>query len=150
MYSSSPEQLCASNKFTYLYTTLFNPVKHAIDMTLTEQITNILQNDTRAVNWIALFFLYDFEIFLVVSNRLQTLKIKIAQFNCPSYVTDNLKSRFGFFTPLVIQLAFMITLLVNVGNVVVEKETKMKVSLFNYSLFSLRSQNRIINNNKNH
>ena len=55
------------------------------------------------------------------------LKIKIQQFDCPSYHRDDLKSTFNFIIPLIIQIAFMFTLIINVGNIVYERQTKMKV-----------------------
>lgn len=47
-------------------------------------------------------------------------------FNCPDYAQDDMKSVFGFFTPLLISVAFMFTALVTIGNIVGEKSTKLK------------------------
>ena len=54
------------------------------------------------------------------------MKIKIQQFDCPSYHRDDLKSSFNFIIPLIIELAFMFTLVINVGNIVTERHSKMK------------------------
>jgi hypothetical protein len=55
------------------------------------------------------------------------LKVKIQQFNCQEHNQDDLKSEFSFMVPLIIEFSFMFTLLINVGNIVTEKQTKMKV-----------------------
>ena len=88
-------------KYFYLYTTLFNPLKHAIDMQLISNITGTIQSASSQVN--------------------------IASFNCPAYNADVLKSRFNFFFIILIEFAYVFTLIVNLGNIIVEKETKMKV-----------------------
>ena len=47
--------------------------------------------------------------------------------NCPAYINDSLKSTFGFLPSIIIVVAFLFTILVTVGSIVVEKQTKMKV-----------------------
>ena len=47
------------------------------------------------------------------------------QFNCDEHYIDELKSEFNFLVPLLIEIAFMFTLLANVGIIVNEKKTKM-------------------------
>jgi hypothetical protein len=47
-------------------------------------------------------------------------------FNCPDFAKDDMKSVFGFFVPLLISVAFMLTALVTIGNIVGEKSTKLK------------------------
>ncbi|CAF0946948.1 unnamed protein product [Brachionus calyciflorus] len=98
MFSKSPEQLCHDNKYFRLYNS-FNSIKHAIDLSLIQEMTSIPMNDAK--------------------------KIKIQQLGCPSYYSDELKSSFGFLIPLIIQIAFMFTLINNIGHIVREKHTKM-------------------------
>ena len=52
--------------------------------------------------------------------------VRTAQFNCPSYNDDIFKTRFSFFAVLLITIAYLFTLVVNLGNIIVEKQTKMK------------------------
>jgi hypothetical protein len=47
-------------------------------------------------------------------------------FKCPDFAQDDMKSVFGFFTPLLISVSFMFTALVTIGNIVGEKSTKLK------------------------
>jgi hypothetical protein len=54
-------------------------------------------------------------------------RVKIKQFDCPEYYKDEMKSSFSFINALIIEIAFLFTLLMNVGNMVLEKQTKMKV-----------------------
>lgn len=60
-------------------------------------------------------------------------KVKIKQFDCPEYYKDEIKSSFSFINALIIEIAFLFTLLMNVGNMVLEKQTKMKVKHFLFS-----------------
>ena len=48
--------------------------------------------------------------------------------NCPSYYIDELRDTFWFLTPLVIMIAYLFTILMNIGIICAEKETKMKVT----------------------
>ena len=48
------------------------------------------------------------------------------QFKCPSYVQDEFSSTFSFFLPILISIAFMFSAVISIGNIVVEKETKMR------------------------
>jgi ATP-binding cassette, subfamily A (ABC1), member 3 len=41
-------------------------------------------------------------------------------------VTDQLKARFSFFPSIIVALAFLITMIRNLGSIVVEKQSKMK------------------------
>jgi hypothetical protein len=50
-------------------------------------------------------------------------------FNCPELTDDMFKSKYSFFIVVIIAIGFLFTLLVNVKNIIVEKETKMKVRL---------------------
>nr|UOU03315.1 ATP-binding cassette subfamily A3-like 2 [Brachionus rubens] len=100
MFSNSPESYCYSTKYTLMYNTIFNPIKNAIDMSLISVISGIS--------------IFDLE------------QIKIAQFNCPGYDNDIFKSRFSFFPLVIIQISFLFTLIVTLGNIIVEKQTKMK------------------------
>jgi hypothetical protein len=47
--------------------------------------------------------------------------------DCPSFYIDELKDTFTFLTPLIIIISYMFTLLMNIGNICTEKQTKMKV-----------------------
>nr|QUF59431.1 ATP-binding cassette transporter Abca3-like3 [Brachionus angularis] len=53
-------------------------------------------------------------------------QIRIQPIDCPEYFNDELKSSFGFIIPLIIEISFMFTLLINIGIIVREKQTKMK------------------------
>ena len=53
-------------------------------------------------------------------------QIKSLKYFCPGYDSDVLKSTFAFFSVIIIQIAFLFTLIVNLGNIIVEKQTKMK------------------------
>ena len=54
------------------------------------------------------------------------LLVRISQFFCPTYNNDIFKTRFSFFILLLITIAYLFTLVVNLGNIIVEKQTKMK------------------------
>ena len=45
---------------------------------------------------------------------------------CPSYTFDIFKSNFSFFLVIIIEMAYLFTFLINLKNIIVEKETKMK------------------------
>ena len=47
--------------------------------------------------------------------------------DCEEHYNDQLKSQFSFIVPLIIELSYIFTLLVNIGVIVNEKTTKMKV-----------------------
>lgn len=65
------------------------------------------------------------------------IKVKIKQFDCPPFHRDELKSSFGFLPPLIIEIGFMFTLLINLGYIVREKQNKMKVmNIFKIHLYS--------------
>jgi hypothetical protein len=104
LYTDSPESYCRSSQYTYLYTSLFNPIKHAIDMTLIMYSTGTYVN--------------------------ASTQVQIQNYFCPEYKNDILKSRFSFFITILIQFAYIFTLIVNIGNIIIEKETKMKVIRF--------------------
>lgn len=53
-------------------------------------------------------------------------QIKVNRFHCPSYTFDIFKTRFSFFPVLLIQFAYMFSLVVNVGSIILEKSSKMK------------------------
>ena len=59
--------------------------------------------------------------------------------NCPTYDNDIFKSRFSFFPLVIIQIAYLFTLIVTLGNIIVEKQSKMKVNF----LFQKRKLNFI-------
>ena len=54
-------------------------------------------------------------------------KVQIAQFNCDGYDDDGLRSSFAFFPYIIIAIAYLFTLVVNLGQIIEEKESKMKV-----------------------
>jgi hypothetical protein len=89
-----------ATNFFRLYSTVFNPVKHAVDLALITSISNINMSDPTLV--------------------------RMAQFHCPSYNFDIFKTRFSFFAILLTTIAYLFTLVVNLGNIIVEKQTKMK------------------------
>ena len=76
------------------------------------------------------------------------------QLPCQSYVEDELKATFAFFIPIIINIAFLFTFLINVNNIIVEKQSKMKEYLklvtyktFNFSkpfLIRLLFNNRLV------
>jgi hypothetical protein len=55
-------------------------------------------------------------------------KVKIKQLDCPDFTRDEFKASFGFIPPLIIQISFIISLLINLGYVVDEKQSKIKVT----------------------
>ena len=61
----------------------------------------------------------------------------MAQLNCPGYNNDIFKARFSFFLVILIEFAFVFSLVVNLGYIVVEKQSKMKVKLFSLHLKNL-------------
>lgn len=42
MYSNSPENFCFSTTYFALYRTIFDPIKHAVDIAITNAITGAL------------------------------------------------------------------------------------------------------------
>ncbi len=80
--------------------TIFNPVKHAIDLKIIESITSV-----------------------TMSNAQQ---VKSQLFYCPSYNDDLFKQSFSFLLLVLIQVSYLFTLLITLKNIIVEKETKMK------------------------
>nr|QUF59430.1 ATP-binding cassette transporter Abca3-like2 [Brachionus angularis] len=101
LYTNSPESYCFSNKYFLMYNTIFNPIKHAVDFSLISNITGIYLNNN-------------------------TKQVKFVQYDCPEYDNDIFKTRFSFFPLIIVQIAFLFTLIVNLGNIIVEKQTKMK------------------------
>lgn len=80
-----------------LYYSMFNPLQHAID--------------------------------LIIINRLggsTPTTAKISQFDCTAYDNDIFHGTFSFFVIILVALSFMFTMLINLKNIIVEKETKMK------------------------
>ena len=55
-----------------------------------------------------------------------TTQVKSLQYFCPGYDNDVFKTNFAFFPVIIIQISFLFTLIVNLGNIIVEKQTKMK------------------------
>lgn len=53
----------------------------------------------------------------------------MAQYNCPGYNNDIFNTRFLFFPVVLIEFAFIFTLIVNLGNIINEKQSKMRVNL---------------------
>ena len=53
-------------------------------------------------------------------------QVKSLQYFCPGYDSDIFKTNFAFFPVIIIQISFLFTLIVNLGNIIVEKQTKMK------------------------
>jgi hypothetical protein len=49
------------------------------------------------------------------------------QLPCPAYVNDELKATFAFFITIIISIAFLFTFLKNLSDIIVEKQSKMKV-----------------------
>jgi len=56
--------------------------------------------------------------------------VKYVQFNCPGYDNDLFKTNFSFLSFVIIVVAFLFTIVVNLGQIIVEKESKMKVKMF--------------------
>ncbi len=79
---------------------MFNPIKHALDARLIESMTGTFVNSTA--------------------------QLRMSPFHSPAYSNDILKTRFIFFTGLLMQFTYVFTLIVNIGNMVVEKQSKMK------------------------
>ena len=79
---------------------LYNSIKLAIDMSLVQQYSSVSMRDAT--------------------------QIKIEALNCPKHSIDELKSTFNFLTAVLIEIAFVFTLLSNLTYMVGEKQSKMK------------------------
>jgi ATP-binding cassette subfamily A (ABC1) protein 3 len=55
-----------------------------------------------------------------------SFKLKIKKLPCQAYVEDQLSSLFTFFITIIINVAFLFTILVNINKIIDEKNTKMK------------------------
>nr|UOU03317.1 ATP-binding cassette subfamily A3-like 4 [Brachionus rubens] len=100
LYENSPEYFCQNvDKYHEIKYSVFNTIKHSIDQVLIETVSNKPFNSTL---------------------------VTVGSFSCPEYVDDIMKSQMGFFTSLLISLAFMVTFLVTVSSIIAEKESKMK------------------------
>ncbi len=85
---------------------------------------------------LTLFFYFDFKYRLAVDFSLiqqysdnpmkDPGQVKIQALNCIPYNIDELKSTFGFLTAVILEIAFLFTLLTNVSYIVSEKHSKMK------------------------
>jgi hypothetical protein len=95
--------IVSSDKKEFQIYNIFNAIKLAVDYSLIQEAAHISITDPR--------------------------QIKIQQFDCPGYYNDELKASFGFIVPLIIQLSFLFTLLINLGEIVSEKRSKMRVRL---------------------
>ena len=84
-----------------MYYTIFNPIKYAVDLSLIQALTSANTSDTHQV----------------LAN----------QFNCPGYDNDLLKANMSLFPYILILVSYIFTLVVNLGNIITEKQTKMKV-----------------------
>ena len=99
-YESSPEMVCYNDRSSFKLYKYFNILKYAIDVELINKLTG-----TRITN---------------------TNLIKTVPFKCPEHIRDDMISEFAFFIPIVITLAFLITMIITVGNTVKEKASRMK------------------------
>ncbi len=98
-YTKTPENICHDTTYFSLYAT-FNALKYSIDLQLIQKLTGTSVNNPDL--------------------------LRIAQFNCPAYVQDDMVSFFGFFLTIIMTVSYIFTMLVTVGNTVTEKATKMK------------------------
>ena len=92
-----------SEKYESLYTSIFNPIKYAVDLTLIELYSG--------------------------GKDMSTNQVYSNQFHCPGYDDDIFKTNFAFLSFVIITTAFLFTLVVNLGQIIMEKESKMKVSI---------------------
>lgn len=99
-YVSSPEMVCYNERSSFKLYKYFNVLKYAVDVELIDKLTG-----TRINN----------------DNLIQT-----APFKCPTHIRDDMISEFAFFIPIVIILAFLLTMIITVGNTVKEKASRMK------------------------
>ena len=91
-------------------------MKHALDAKIIESLTGTAVNAT---------------------SQVLTLR-----YHCPESSIDVFKTRFSFFVAILLQFTYVFTLVVNIGNLIVEKQTKMKV---NYKIFIInRKENNYI------
>jgi hypothetical protein len=72
----------------------------------------------------------DFGLLDINSLDIGFNKIKTLPFGCPDYLEDYKKTSLSFFTPVLISLAFLVTFLITISSIIMEKETKMKVVIF--------------------
>lgn len=98
-YTRSAESMCHDTTYFTLYSS-FNALKHSIDLGVIEKLTGTKIDNPNL--------------------------LKIGQYNCPSYIQDDMISFFAFFITIVVVVAYMFTMLVTVGNTVSEKASKMK------------------------
>lgn len=98
-YTRSAESLCHDTTYFTLYSS-FNALKHSIDLEIIDKLTGTKIDNPNL--------------------------LRIAQYNCPSYIQDDMISFFAFFITIVVVVAYMFTMLVTVGNTVSEKASKMK------------------------
>lgn len=117
MISRAPEAHCFDNNQYFFLYSKFNALKAAVDLAIVERLTGKTMN-ANSVGYICIILKYMF-------NRL-LIKLKLTQIPCQSYYRDEIKARFGFFFSIIIAITFIFTLIVNIGNMIVEKETKMK------------------------
>ena len=50
--------------------------------------------------------------------------------DCPEYKENFLKTVLSFFIPMLICISYLVTFLLNVSSIIIEKETKVKVNVF--------------------
>lgn len=79
---------------------IFNAVKLAVDFSLIQQYSDNPMRDPE--------------------------QVKIQALGCIPYAIDELKSTFGFLSAVLLEIAFLFTLLTNVSYIVEEKQSKMK------------------------
>lgn len=111
-----------------------NSIKYALDLSIIQELSMFSINNLKTVKTII-----QSKRSITRFNRLIIIiiKVKIKQFDCPPFHRDELKSSFGFLPPLIIEIGFMFTLLINLGYIVREKQNKMKVmNIFKIHLYS--------------
>lgn len=141
MFENSPESFCPSNirlffsgtlmtnKIVFLFITikessslpwsirispenkynLFNAIKHSIDMSFINSYLTLTfgTKDISPLNF--------------------DLSTKII--DCPEYNENFLKTVLSFFIPMLICISYLVTFLLNVSSIIIEKETKVKVNV---------------------
>jgi hypothetical protein len=89
----------------------FNGIKHSIDLGFLNAYMEVVSANRSLSNmWTPLNY-----------------EIRTREMNCATYNENYLKTWFSFLIPLIICVSFLVTFLLNVSSIIIEKETKVKV-----------------------
>jgi hypothetical protein len=92
-----------------------------MDLSIIQEKTNQSFDDPKFVKIHKCSYFYVTLLFI-----LNLFKLKIKKLPCQAYTEDQLNSLFTFFITIIINVAFLFTILVNINKIIDEKLTKMK------------------------